>query len=67
MFSTSKKKNKTKIPDIPTAKEMNNVLPLLKVAAGTLGFLDKLGINKDKFGAMAAGLVEQAKILKHQI
>lgn len=63
----SKKKSETKISGNPTAKDMKDVLPLLKVVGGALGFLGKLGINKEKFselGTMAANLEEQSKILE---
>jgi hypothetical protein len=63
----SKKTSETKISGNSTAKEMKDALPLLKVAGGALGFLGKLGINKEKFselGAMATNLEEQSKILE---
>lgn len=61
------KKNKAKISDNPTAKEMKDILPLLKVAGGAFGVLGRLGINREKFAdlkEMAADLEEQAKILE---
>jgi hypothetical protein len=63
----SKKTRETKISGNPTAKEVKDALPLLKVAGGVLGFLGKLGINKEKFlelGAMPANLEQQSKILE---
>ncbi|MEP3346755.1 MAG: hypothetical protein ABJN34_08960 [Litoreibacter sp.] len=58
---------KAKISDNPTAKEMKDVLPLVKAAGGAFGILGRLGINKEKFGelgAMAADLAEQSKIIE---
>lgn len=66
MIQMSKKKKQTKISENPTAKEMKNLLPALKLAGGVSGILGKLGLNSEKFtelGAMAADLQEQAEIL----